>query len=339
MTSLRYYSFFMIFISLLLGQHALANTTPRLENKPDTPFNLNETQTPQTHTNQNILTNQSSPNTVPEFNAEQLLAQPELLKHAMFSSLMMRNVAAVRELLPIYRRLPEKLHDADTPIFLHLGAAQLAHADGKYSQAIQLYRQILQAHPDFALARLSLAQTLFEDRYFDQAKTEFQMVQQDKEAPPEIIALTQSYLKQIDKQDDWQFNVGANYIRDNNINNTPKQRTFQQYGGTWTLPEAQKAQGFAYHASADKSWRVRDQVSVKTGLSLYGKFYWDNHDFDDLNVRVQAGFAHQTGRGEWAMLPFVGKRWYGTKPYSHETGLRVEGAYWLTPKTSFFGRG
>lgn len=310
---------------------AWASTVAPIQHQPQTQFNINETQQAQPPASSSPLPSQSSESAPLELNSEQLLAQPDLLKRAMFSALMMRQIDAVRELLPIYRRLPENLHDEDTPVFLKLGQAQLAQFDGKYNQAIDLYEQILKDYPHFALARLSLAQSLFEDKYFDQAKQQFTIIQQDKNAPEQVINLTNAYLKHIDKQDDWQFGVGANYVRDNNINNIPKNRTFQ-YGGTWTLPEAESAQGFAYHASADKLWRLRDQISLKTSLSASGKFYWDNHKFDDLNVRLQAGLVHQSARSESAIFPFVSKRWYGIEPYSRETGLRGEWSYWVNPR-------
>lgn len=311
-----------------------ANTAPRMENQPSTQFNINETQTHPTDNTPNLPQTTNTPTM--DVNEAQLLAQPELLKHAMFSALMMRQVAALRELLPIYRKLPENLHDADTPIFLALGQAQLAQADGEYRQAIQLYRKILQDYPDFALARLSLAQSLFEDRYFDQAKQEFEIIQKDSETPEAMRALIRSYLQSIERQEDWQFGMGANYVRDSNINNAPKNRSFQRYGGTWTMPAAESAQGFAYHVSAEKAWRLRDQWSAKTDVSAQGKFYWDNHRFDDLNVRFQAGLQRESARNEVAVLPFVSKRWYGTKQYSWEKGVRLEGAHWLNRQHRVF---
>ena len=267
---------------------------------------------------------------------EELLKQPELLERALFSSVLFNNVEAVKVLLPIYLQLPEQYRrGADAELLLILSRAMVARADGRYGEAVRLYREALARKPEMSIVRLALAQSLFEDRQSEAARDQFVRLRSEPELPDNIRSLCDQYIEAIDKRGGWSVYGGMNYTRDNNINNTPSRRQVRHGNGVWTLPEPERAQGISYQAGASRDWNLKGRYSLRTAVDVYGKSYWDNHKYDDLNLRATVGGVYRTARTETAILPYVERRWYGTKPYGRETGLRLEWSRWLTPRTQF----
>ena len=115
---------------------------------------------------------------------EELLKQPELLERALFSSVLFNNVEAVKVLLPIYLQLPEQYRrGADAELLLILSRAMVARADGRYGEAVRLYREALARKPEMSIVRLALAQSLFEDRQSEAARDQFVRLRSEPELP------------------------------------------------------------------------------------------------------------------------------------------------------------
>ena len=121
------------------------------------------------------------------------------------------------------------------------------------------------------------------------------------------------------------------------MNNAPRQREYRTRRGVWRLPKAESAQGLAYRLEAERDWNLLGNAYRRAHLSGEGKWYWDNHHYDDHNARMATGFAYKTARTEAAITPYFERRWYGTHPYSREYGVRAEGQYWLTPRNKILG--
>lgn len=267
-----------------------------------------------------------------DISEEELLQHPDLLKRALISSVLFSNVEGVKVLLPLYKQLPEKKDE----LLMKISEAMIARSEGEYEQAIRQYREALQQNGDLQFARIALAQALFENHADKSAEAEFQKIKQLPDAPKQIVNMADNYLKALDERKSWQFNVDANYVRDNNINNATGKRQIKDGKGTWTLPKAESAQGIAYNVGASKNWRLADNYALRTELDGYGKFYWDNHKYDDLTVRAGIGGVYQTARLEASLQPFFERRWYGTEKYSKEKGLRAAAQYWVTPKHKMY---
>lgn len=262
---------------------------------------------------------------------EELLRQPELLQQALSYAVLTNNSEGVALLLPIYLDTPEP-HDA---LLVALAQAIVARAEGNYHRAISLYRAALDANPDMPPVRLALAQSLFENMADKDARQEFERFQQTPDLPPELKQLGDQYLQALDKRDSWSFYGSVNYIRDSNVNNAGRERQIRTRGGVWTLPERESAQGFAYRLGASRDWNMHGNLYWRLSADDYGKFYWDNHKYDDQIARLSAGPAYKTARAEAAVTPYFERRWYGTHKYSRETGVRAEWQYWVTPKHKF----
>ena len=291
------------------------------EPEPDTGFDITPQAAPQ-------VENPPAPAAPPDgrlrMSREELLRQPELLRQALSYAVLTNNSDSTKLLLPIYLESPQE----PDGLLVALAQALVARADGDYHRAVGLYRAVLAADPDIPPVRLSLAQSLFENRADKDAHAEFERFRQTPELAPELQQLAGQYLEALRKRDRWTFGGSINYIRDRNVNNAARER---QVGG-WTLPAPESAQGFAYRLNAERDWNVHGNLYWRLSLDDYGKFYWDNHKYDDQTARISSGPAYKTARAEAAVTPYSERRWYGTHKYSRETGVRAEWQYWLTPR-------
>lgn len=260
--------------------------------------------------------------------AQDLAKQPELLRHAFFSALQTRNVEALKLLLPIY----QKQEDYDA-IAVHLAKGYLARSEGQYPQAIQEFKKVLDKHEDFPEAKMGLAQSYFENHQNISAEKHFSELQKAELLPQQFRTYAGEYLKELKKRRKPTFSIGANYTEDKNINNAPKDLNPRG----WKLEPPKKANGIAYHLGVEKNMPFADHWSIRSQANVQGKFYWNNHNYDDLNVRFGMGAVRQTARSEMGFVPYVERRWYGTKKYARETGISTHASYWVTPKNQLIG--
>ena len=67
---------------------------------------------------------------------------------------------------------------------------------------------------------------------------------------------------------------------------------------------------FCYNCGAKNDDSARFCEKCGTQLDVDGEFYWDNHKYDELTVRVTTGGGHKSLKSEIAVLPFFEKKWY-----------------------------
>ncbi|QMT33901.1 surface lipoprotein assembly modifier [Conchiformibius steedae DSM 2580] len=253
---------------------------------------------------------------------EELLQQPELLHRALTSAVLLKNIEGIKVLLPLYQQLPEAQR-RDT-ILIELAQAALAEAEQRPDRAVRHYREALKHEADMPSVRLNLAGALVRDQQNREAQALLDDIAQDPQLPEPAAAAVNAYRRVLKQRSRWQLSAGAHYIRDPNINNTPKQRIIKRGRGTFELPPPETAHGLSYRASAEKDWMLPQYYRIRTGIDLNGKDYWDHSKYDDLSVRAQAGVARQSARSESALLPYYERRWYSGSRYSAEKGIRAE---------------
>lgn len=268
---------------------------------------------------------------LPSVSSAELLANPELLEHALYSSVVLGNVPAVQKLLPLYRQT-EKVNDKAGVLLVQMSGALLAKNSGELKTAIRLYREVVAAYPQMNDVRFALAAALFDDKQDEAAKDQFERLRGDDGTSTQEQAVIEQYLQTLSQRSHWDFGGGINYIYDPNINDAPNKRTAQLNGGTWTFAKPESAHGIGYYAQAGKDWNIKNNVYLSFGSELNGKSYWANHSYDDISVQARLGISYKDARTEAAVLPYYSKRWYGGERYTHETGVRGEWSSWLKPK-------
>ena len=112
----------------------------------------------------------------------------------------------------------------------------------------------------------------------------------------------------------------------------PEQRTY----GAWQFNEPQSAHGIGYEFSAQKTTPVKGHWAARVQAALYGKFYWDAHAYDDLVARAEAGPVWRDARQEIYAAPFYEQRWYGTEPFSRQTGGSIHYSRTLSPNWQMY---
>lgn len=261
-----------------------------------------------------------------EINEKELLNKPALLKRAMQSVLLSKQIDGLAVVLPIYQKLP----DADT-VLIDYGQALLAQANGQLNHAIDNYRRVIAKQPTMSVVRLDLATALYANRQVTAARD--QLVRLQSEALPDSVAqFVKQTIEQIDREEDWQFGVSFYYRQEDNINNAPKQRKMVLGAGTLTFPEPEKAHGVHLALGAKKRFNLGQHLYGNLQLDAVSDYYWDNHAYDDLSLRAGIGLGYQNARLNTEIQPFVKKRFYGTKPYSLTTGASGLFSYRLTPR-------
>ena len=179
------------------------------------------------------------------------------------------------------------------------------------------------------LAKIKLAQQAFIDyknkdaeNRFNEIKEKYPISDQDKE-------IINQFLITLEQRDSWQFSFGANYVYNKNVNNATRDRHIENTGFVKNddmMPKS--AKGFAYDFSASRNWNLSGSHNVSFSNELSGKYYWDNHDYDEITNRTYLGYLYQNAKVKWVFKPFYERQWFGNHRYQWAKGIRVE---WQKP--------
>lgn len=179
------------------------------------------------------------------------------------------------------------------------------------------------------LAKIKLAQQAFIDyknkdaeNRFNEIKEKYPISDQDKE-------IINQFLIALELRNRWQFSFSANYTYSKNVNNTNNERRIENTGfikNDDMMPKS--AKGFAYDFSASRNWNLSGSHNVYFSNELSGKYYWDNHDYDEITNRTYLGYLYQNAKVKWVFKPFYERQWFGNHRYQWAKGIRVE---WQKP--------
>lgn len=261
---------------------------------------------------------------------KELKNHPELVTRALIPALAKNNAEGVAILLPIYEQ--QSVIDPQMVIW---GNAILAAQRQDYSLSLNLYRQIFEHNPKIIPIRYQMGQVLFLNNNNIEARKLFKKLRTETTSPIFLENIDQ-YLTAINQRNTWSFQGGLSYLNEDNVNNAPKAGT--EVKG-WKASPPEVAMGVGYNLDADKRWSLQNNFFSKVSLSGYGRYYWNNKKYNELNTRFSTGLGYQTARTEVTIMPFTERRWYGgghinsdsLKRFSQNSGLRFDIGYWLTP--------
>lgn len=195
---------------------------------------------------------------------------------------------------------------------------------GRYDEAIALYRKIVSDNPSLHYPRFDLGVMLFENKAYQES------VYHIKTAYPYLgegmQALADRYLVQIEDEQAYKPNLVANFEKTDNVNNAARAKTVQFQGAVWQKTEEslpRKATGIRYGVDVSRERNISNNHFVYGELSGGGVYYWDNKDYSEQNIKVVLGYKHHTATQSLFILPYVEKNWLVTKPYNHLYGVNV----------------
>ncbi|OOF56017.1 surface lipoprotein assembly modifier [Rodentibacter myodis] len=261
------------------------------------------------------------------FSEAELKANPVLTQQLLSQAIYSREPQLIEKLLAIYQNFPE-----NDRTLVQFAQGKYAFLTEDFSGAINAYRQILAERAELNPVRIELAIALFHDRQNAAAEDQFQKALSDNTTPPEVRHLISQYLNALQQRDEWNISASAYYVRDTNVNNTSDSRDIEQTGYVKNddmLP--QTAHGIAYSLGISKDFNLGGRYYFALDNDLFGKSYWDNHEYDDLFNRTSLGLRYKTAQSTLSLLPFYEKRWYGNNSYQWANGARLEFSHWLNP--------
>ena len=271
-----------------------------------------------------------------------LKANPTDFEALLGNLLKQGNADALEELLPIYKEVPN--YD---PSVIDWGNAIIAAKKGNLDEAVRIYRKVNAQLPEIKALRFQLATALFYNRQFDASQSEFEKLRSGATTEADIQVINK-YLDSINSQDRWSFNASVSYINDSNITNSPKPGTqiFGKDGSvlTYTSPR-EEGKGLDFYVSGDRKWLYDNKIFTALHLNSYGKYYWDNKDFNDVTASIGAGVGYQNSTTEVEAVPFFDKRLYAQgrsgngklKDYANTTGIKLSLNQWISPKLRYQG--
>ena len=180
------------------------------------------------------------------------------------------------------------------------------------------YQQLYNARLDLiAIAKFKIGQYQFNNYQNNESFKNFQLAKLIFNFPPLHFYIIEQYLSVLTARDSWQFSLGGNYLQTKNVNNTSNERHIENTGFVKNddmLP--QSAHGFAYYFDAQKNWNIASSHYLHFANNLYGKNYWDNHDYDEITNRTYLGYQYQNAKYKLVLKPFYERQWLGGHRYN-----------------------
>lgn len=271
-----------------------------------------------------------------------LKENPEEFELLLSQLLKQGNAESLEELLPVYQQIPN--YD---PSVVDWGNAIITAKKGKLDEAVRMFRKVNAQLPEVQILRFQLAMALYYNRQFDAAESEFERLRTDATTEGDVEAIN-GYLAAINKQNRWSFNGSLSFLNDSNITNAPEKGTTitRPDGSVLTYTsERESGKGLDYRLSGDRRWLYDNKIFTAVHLDSYGKYYWDNKNYNDITAGIGAGVGYQNATTEVELQPFYNKRWYGQgrqgdgslDSYADTIGVNLNLNQWLTPKMRYQG--
>lgn len=264
------------------------------------------------------------------YNLEALKANPAAFSKFLNDALAAQDMMTVKQILPHYKAL--KTND---PMLIKFADALIYRSEAKNKQAIEIYREMLAADPDFHPVRLNMAIAMQADKQYAAAKEQFLKLQ-SVDLPAPVMARVQNALSQINSSEKWQFNASASYVRDDNINDAPSKNIQTGFGNS---VEQKSANGIQVSGSANKRFNLPHSFYATVGGNASLKGFWDVSDYNDYLFTASTGVGYDDAKNDVSLTPFITKRYYDEEAYSLRKGFTVSGSRWVKPKLKLSATG
>jgi len=202
--------------------------------------------------------------------------------------------------------------------------AQIAVAEKRYQDAVNIYRSMLVQRPELTRVRLELARTFFLMKDDANARFHFELVLAE-DLPEAVIKNIQNFLFAIRKRKQWQINSYIALAPDTNISAAPDTDTIDLFGLPFQLSEdAQETSGVGVIGSLgfDYFWRLGERTSLKTGANVYHTQY-GNSQFNDTFLSGNIGPRFVFDKTAVTVQATGYRRWFGGDALNYAAGGQV----------------
>ncbi|WP_159916578.1 surface lipoprotein assembly modifier [Pantoea sp. 18069] len=261
----------------------------------------------------------------PQARAQQLLG-------AVLTAVNRRDWFGAERLLRQYVQVPQ--HDPALATFVE--ASRLA-ADGAHALAIEKYREVVQASPEFTRAELDLARVLYDDSRLRDAHAAFARLR-GQPLPPEVLRHVDAYRTAIAQRERPQFSLTLAAVREDNVNSmsTVVDACALVFYGTClqnTPGEKKPDSGIYFEAMLSKLWPLAGNHGVLLRSINYGNQYRHEKDYENLVSTNYLGYQFSSAKNQFQFLPLFEFNEEGGRKIYHAFGARLGYMRQLTQRT------
>ena len=210
-------------------------------------------------------------------------------------------------------------------ILYEYGLGALYRFQGKQKKAIEMYKQIIKNNPNLHYPRFDLSMMLFEDKQYNEAKSEFEIVRPF--LPTQIQGLIDQLLTTMKKSQDWQPTVNFNFEKTDNVNQSSNIKEISIGDATFIRDEEslpKKAKGLGYTLNASREKNMMSNHYAYFSATFNGINYWDNKDYSEQTIRIDTGYKYKDLKQSFGIIPFIGQNILGNSRYSNNYGTGLE---------------
>lgn len=270
------------------------------------------------------LTTQTKPATNPEQQAQ----HEQVLSTLINQSYAQKDWTQLRASLVEYEQLA-----GHNRTLLGFAKAMLYRLDGKHDKAHDLYASILHEHSDYTFVRLAYAQSLYENKQYKQAQTQFLQIDKSLLLPP-TAAMVDNYLTRISEAQKISPNIMFNYESNGNINNAGDSQVLSLYGNTYQKSASSlpiKDHGIRYRLGINKDSNITGNHYLTTGLQTDGIYYLNHPEYSEQSLEANIGYSYRNARTSAHITPSIDHTRFDNKPYYDKYGIQTGLRYMLRP--------
>lgn len=209
----------------------------------------------------------------------------------------------------------------------------------KYSEAIELYEDILIEEPKAARVRLDLARALFMNKSYYRSNYHFRLALSDSSIPEEVKKNAEQFLYQIRKDKVWNAWVNFSLASDSNLNQSsgPATECVQTvYGPLCRQRDASKSgNGFNYELGGDYELKLTNNFRWKS-LADVNMTEYHGSIFDRRIMWFESGPKYIFPKGEVFLGATYLKTFLGHKSYLDAPGAKLDVTYDFSGTISLF---
>lgn len=221
--------------------------------------------------------------------------------------------------------------------FAHLEGLILAH-QGRYAEAIQMFRSVLAVEPNFTPSRVELSKLLFVTGQTEAALRQIEAVQLGTDDPG-LRRLAQGLRSRMGIDRPYGFSGYIAILPSTNVNKATDNVVFSTGEVEFQIDEDSRRKsgvGVATGGSAFRSWQLTDVDALVWTGSVDGKKYEGSNEFDEAVLSSSLALDHRIGTFDFSFGPTADYLWQAWKPYAVRYGVALNTGQPLGEHTALY---
>lgn len=258
-----------------------------------------------------------------------LISDEVSLTQAIFVSINQQNWQDVTNYLKRYQQL-----EYYSPVIVYFAQGSLARAKGKYKQAEQYFRKMMELDTEFVRGRLELARMLFENHKNNESKQQF--IQLREQLPHDMQPVIDAYLEAIDYRQGWQSSLSLGWLKNTNVNQKMGQSKcyetirLSDQEICMQLRSAEQRisdRAWTYNSTLYKQKEFKPQHSLYLKNMMYGTIYDTEVSHSQQTFNTALGYRFQNAKLSFNIAPFYEYYRFSAQSLYNGHGLTMDYSY------------